>query len=210
MRAWYGSDFPVKRSPATFLDIRVFQERARLVIEPFLARANRAAEMEGRQAYCRVKGLGLGCWQVDPRQEGLMLDVFVEILRRRALPHMAAVEFAHFPKSSCLAGIESGGVFPGTNVQIFFTRDGFASPARADPGKGDLLLCAMYAWDSNAWPGNEWWLGHLGMTDDSAAASCSYISTLQNPDVNPQVAGPNLLLLSGDDFVPIHDTAGGR
>jgi hypothetical protein len=207
MRDWYGEDCPVKPSPSSFLDKQVFKERVRLVVEPFLTRADQVARMDGRLAYCRVKGLGLGCWQIDSRQEDLMLDAIAEILSRRSLHHMAAVDFAHFPNATSLAGAKDGDVFPGTKVQIFFTKDGFASPARTDHGEGDLLLCAMYAWDSNAWPGNEWWLGHLGMSDDSAAASCSYISLLQNPDVNPQVAGRSLLLLSADDFVPLVDGA---
>jgi len=210
MQDWYGGDMPINPNPVSFLDVQVFKERIRLVVEPFLARADQAARMQDRLAYCRVKGLGLGCWQIDSRQEDLMLAVYAEILTRRSLQHVAAVDFAHFPKATSIQGVENGDVFPGTTVQIFFTKDGLASPARADLGRGDLLLCAMYAWDSNAWPGNEWWFGHLGMTDDSAAASCSYISTLQNPDVNPRVAGRNLLLLSVDDFVPVSDDAGAR
>eukprot|EP00607_Mallomonas_marina_P000583 CAMPEP_0182426294 /NCGR_PEP_ID=MMETSP1167-20130531/12781_1 /TAXON_ID=2988 /ORGANISM="Mallomonas Sp, Strain CCMP3275" /LENGTH=104 /DNA_ID=CAMNT_0024607623 /DNA_START=683 /DNA_END=997 /DNA_ORIENTATION=+ len=50
----------------------------------------------------------------------------------------------------------------------------------------ELLLVAQYAWDSNAYPGNEYWLGSLSGSGDPAAVCCSTVGEIQNPAIHPE------------------------
>lgn len=48
------------------------------------------------------------------------------------------------------------------------------------------IITAMYPWDGNAFPGNEFWLGYTKASMDPAAASCSTIGFVQNSEINSE------------------------
>ena len=60
----------------------------------------------------------------------------------------------------------------------------------------------QYAWDGNAYPGNEYWTGMLSASGDPAAACCSLIPELQNPDINTEaLTGENAVVCGGRECV---------
>jgi hypothetical protein len=53
---------------------------------------------------------------------------------------------------------------------------------------------ASYAWDGNAFPGNEYWKGFLSSSGDPAAACCSMIGELQNAWINEEFPNRQFLV----------------
>jgi hypothetical protein len=178
-----------------FLDTLVYKKRMRMVIEPFLIEANRYGALRNKKVYVHAVGLGLGVWQISPIQAKLMLEVYADILNLRHLPHIADLNFSWFAKQyhTC-GGIGDGERFKNELNDIvihFSTRNPAAKLTGHDSGK---LLVAMYAWDANAMPGNEYWIGSLDASGDPAAACCSLIAELQNPLINPNIAQRSVFL----------------
>ena len=192
-------------SGGLLLDTEVYCRRMRMSVEPFLLDADRRAAEAGTRAYVHAVGLGLGVWAVHPRQAHLMTDVYAEVLRDHRLSHVADIDFSWFGDAHRCGGVahDHHVTDNGNRVRVHFSRrDPAERLTGSDRGK---LLVAMYAWDSNAFPGNEYWMGSLAASGDPAAACCSTIPELQNPDVNPNVCGQSAAVYGADAPIPLSD-----
>jgi hypothetical protein len=183
-----------------FLDTLVYQRRMKLSVETFLAEANDRGGKSGKGAYCHVVGLGLGVWQIHPIQALILVRCYRDTLCENHYPHITDLCFGWFDEKYCdqVFHVKNGDAFQVNEKEtvniLFSKRDPLEKLDNENQGK---LLVAQYAWDGNSWPGNEYWMGSLSASGDPAAACCSTIQELQNPDVNCEyVSGSNAHVVS--------------
>lgn len=93
--------------------------------------------------------------------------------------------------------MEDGKTFPGTDITIHFSRRNPFAKVEGEKDNTHPLVVAMYAWDGNSFPGNEYWGGSLSASGDPGAACCTQIPELQNAYVNcGNIAAENLRIAS--------------
>ncbi|EME45259.1 hypothetical protein DOTSEDRAFT_79310 [Dothistroma septosporum NZE10] len=174
--------FGAKRHPETGFDADMYTARIRITADILLLEANARAADKTQRAYVYVVGLGLGVWQHDSSQNDLYVSTFADAISSLSLPHVSTIEFGWV---SCSPIVQSAAIKAGDTkvIEVKFTR---RDPAgyRADRYRNELLV-SSYAWDGNAFPGNEYWQGSLAGSGDSAAACMSTIGEVHNPVVNP-------------------------
>eukprot|EP00095_Tigriopus_kingsejongensis_P011476 maker-scaffold626_size122949-snap-gene-0.23 protein:Tk11476 transcript:maker-scaffold626_size122949-snap-gene-0.23-mRNA-1 annotation:"hypothetical protein EAI_16569" len=174
-----------------FFNRHVYEERIRITAETFLIEANERARKAGKSAYVHVVGLGLGVWKLLDRQHQWYVDVFGGCFQRLKLEHVSDVDFSWIPVASCL-GVKDQTIFPDTNIQIHISRrDPFETLAN-DPQAQSKVIVSSWAYDSNSYPGNEYWKGSLSSSGDPAAACATQVPELHNPLINPKMRGSNL------------------
>ena len=173
--------FPIHLDLATpVLNIDLYKQRIGLTLETFLSECEEKGKDAEKKVHGFVVGLGLGVWQYSGEQSTAYLDALVAIIERVSWSYLEIVEVGWVATTFHGANdfvVNSSGGKP-VNVRL----------TNSDPAaqrEDDRLLVACYAWDGNAFPGNEVWRGMLSASGDPAAVCCSTVGELQNPYVNP-------------------------
>jgi len=179
------------------LDLELFYRRMKVVSETFLLDAQARAAEKGTTAFCHVVGLGMGVWALaSHEQAAAIVQGYLDIFASTPLPCVSDVIFAWFP-SIKMEWLDQRSPHPKNKAKLSLSK---RDPAEKLEGEHkSKLLVTQYAWDSNSYPGNEYWLGLLTASGDPAAACCCTIPELQNPDVN--TAFPSRLRVYGPSSV---------
>lgn len=150
-----------------YLDTLVVKARARTSAELFLMECDQRAGEAGKKAFAHIVGLGLGVWAVDQIQKHILVEAYAEAMHALKLENVAHVNFSWFSGVTECGSAHHGELFEaenGNKIHIYFNRREPAQPLGQTVRSGDvenLLLVAMFAWDGNAFPGNEYWCGAL-------------------------------------------------
>jgi len=166
------------RSPKVLFDKAVYAARIKVTARLFLAEAEDRASAFRQKAHCRVVGVGLGVWKILDQQEAWYVDAFLDAVRSADLPNVAHLEFQWIAAADTTAAVADK---VGRTIPVSSTRDAPATPTATQT---NTLVVAMFAWDANAYVGNEYWCHNLHSSGDPAAACCSAIPELLNPDLN--------------------------
>ena len=164
-----------------------YKSRIRIPIETMLIEAQDRGQGSsvGRKVWLNVVGLGLGAWRFTPEQDRWYIEVFTEALNHLNLSLIDTIEFGWlgFDKYTKInqhtrKAVETAAAKSSTKI-IWSQR----APSGRLPDSS-LLLITTYAWDSNSYPGNEFYMNQLSASGDPAAAASSLISETQNPEIN--------------------------
>ncbi|HLJ31025.1 MAG TPA: DUF4804 domain-containing protein [Candidatus Babeliales bacterium] len=197
----YGCKFPTyeeaKDHPDKYIqldqkyfNIEVYKKRIELVITPFLREANLRGEQQNKKAYVHAVGLGTGTWAIHKKiQETAMITVYEEIIKKYHFPHISDIHFSWFGEATqSFAKPDETIIWKDKKKHKLLIQFSQRNPASKLVGTNDgKLLVACYPWDSNAYPGNEYWIYSRTTSGNPAAACCSNIAILQNILINPYI-----------------------
>ncbi len=170
-----------------YFNVSVYKKRMHCVIEPFLRDAQKRAFDQKKSAYVHIVGLGLSdVWRIHPQQKEFMLEVYKTILDEIDFPNISNINFSWIGTGPAFNDITKGKPLTQKNshITIEFSRRNPSARLEGQEDAGKLII-AMYAWDGNAYPGNEYWIRSLDKTGDPAAMCSSTGAEVQNPKINP-------------------------
>ncbi|KAJ3147711.1 hypothetical protein HDU86_007886 [Geranomyces michiganensis] len=166
-----------------------YKQRIQITLDTLFLEAQRRAEAARKRAYVVVVGFGLGVWAFDKNQQThWFVEAAMDALCELKLPSVGVVDFSHILQPPALAAsanakaCSGGGNVLDNGIRIkFSTREPAARLTGEDEG---MLLVSSFAWDGNAYVGNEYWSGSLCGSGDPAAVCCSTLGELLNPEIN--------------------------
>jgi len=175
-----------------FLDTLAYRKRISITLTTILCDAEARGAEAGKQVWLNQCGLGLGAWAVKRSvQEPLFVTELQQAIQSLSLPHIDDVCLIHFDASAHRAPMVDGGTVRDRSGRRITVHFGGANANPASPLKDKKLLVAVFAWDGNSFPGNEYWRGQLTASGDPAAASACTLPEIQNPMINPCLVDGN-------------------
>ena len=199
----YRKDLDIKEKVHEYFNKNVYFKRVRVTAETFLIEANDRAQKLGKKAYVHVVGLGLGVWRLVNDQHQWYVDTFGQVLKDLDLEHISDINFSWISVPDCCGEMDEGKI---KNTKIHISkRDLFD---KMKPVDEDKVLVVCWAYDSNSYPGNEYWDGSIQSSGDPQAACSSQVPELHNPLINDKkfrgnnlhIAMKNGTVLNYSDF----------
>eukprot|EP00921_Rhytidocystis_pertsovi_P000473 GHVQ01000901.1.p1 GENE.GHVQ01000901.1~~GHVQ01000901.1.p1 ORF type:complete len:579 (-),score=79.68 GHVQ01000901.1:1508-3244(-) len=184
-----NEDFYYSRSKNAYLNLSMYKQRIKISAQTLLLEAADRAKQAGMPAYVHVVGLGTGVWGFNPNSKedsAFQADKYIEAFQEvvMSLPEEVAQHIGVVDKSWVIERAQT----PPSHVYEngIAMRYSKRNPQAVIKEAVRMVLVVSYAWDSNSWPGNEFYLGkgYLSASGDPAAAACCSISELHNPFIN--------------------------
>lgn len=184
-----------------FFDKIIFKERILNSFAPKLARDNQIAEEMGIIMPSKLPGLGIGVWAIcKDVQQKIMLEVVAELVTQNKYPNLSQIDCNQWgPDTPDFVNTifdehASNDIRHKLSYTAFTAQN--SNPASiTETAQAAGYFGAAFAWDSNAFVGNEFYLGMLSASGDPAAASCCTIMELLNPEINTYLSGDRTLVL---------------
>lgn len=156
-------------------DVDMYKGRIRITVDILLKEANARAKEVNKSAYVVIVGLGLGVWKVDKNQDRYFVETFTEAIKELSdeLEFIGTLDFSWISASEATQR-EVQAAAASINANAIFTKRNPAAKLKGDAA--NQLLVISYAWDGNAFPGNEYWDGSLSASGDPAAVRISTLS----------------------------------
>ena len=182
-------------NPNYYFNADIYKKRIKQTILPFLCNANDYGKTHppSKKAFLRVVGLGKKEFKYGIMNyikiDEYMVEVYKEILKEHKFENISCIEFidADIEKpEEIIEGItfiikkNNGNPADKLPYSQYMKANNISNKYQND------LLVTMYDWDSFSYPGNKFWDKTYNKdSTNKAAACCSMISILQNPDINP-------------------------
>lgn len=196
-----------------YFNMSIYKKRMFYTVTKYIKYGIGEAKKDGKKAYIRIPGIGLGPWAVSPAFIPTQTKFFVQScfealssLSQKKRKRISTFEFLWLDpfddQAKIAPGVKAEFAFKNGNIDVnkvvgnhklendipvMFSMNNIASPIP----NGDHVLVTSYAWDGNAFVGNEYYMYRFACSGDPVAACCSSILYSQNPLINPCLLANN-------------------